>query len=66
LNITQMEILELLDTKSDSWLYEFVLGKDYTNEYMISGAIQHDIYHLGQINLIYSQLQLKNITSVRD
>ncbi len=54
---TQDILLELLETRSDSWMSEFVLGKDYTNEYMIRGLVQHDIYHLGQINMIYSQLK---------
>ncbi|GAA3513301.1 hypothetical protein GCM10022393_28870 [Aquimarina addita] len=55
INTQEMLITRLVE-KPDSWLNEFVLGKDYTNEYMIMGVIQHDIYHLGQINLIYSQL----------
>ncbi len=56
---TQHEILELLDQKPDSWMYEFVLGKDYKNEYMVLGTLQHDIYHLGQINWIYATLKRK-------
>ena len=51
---SQEEIIELLNDKPDSWLQEFVSGKDYKNEYMIQGLIQHDIYHLGQINLLFS------------
>ena len=51
---SQEDIVKLLDSKPDSWLQEFVLGKDYKNEYMIQGLVQHDIYHLGQINLLKS------------
>ncbi len=29
----------------------------YTNLHMLDGAVQHDIYHLGQINLLASILQ---------
>ncbi len=57
LNKTQELILEELDQKSDSWLNEFVLGKDYSNQYMINGLVQHDIYHLGQINMLYNMLK---------
>jgi len=54
------DILEQLNRKPDSWLYEHVLGKEYTNVYMINGLVQHDIYHLGQINVLYHQI--KNLT----
>ncbi len=57
LNKTQELILEELDQKSDSWLNESVLGKDYSNQYMINGLVQHDIYHLGQINMLYNMLK---------
>lgn len=54
---SQEVIIQLLHKKSDSWLHEFVMGKDYKNSYMIQGAVQHDIYHLGQINLLHNQLK---------
>lgn len=54
---TQNVICELLKGKLDEWKYQEVAGKAYKNEYMIRGILQHDIYHLGQINLIYSQLK---------
>jgi len=54
---TQDAIKQLLMTKPDTWMYEFVDGKDYKNEYMIMGGIQHDIYHLGQINFVFTQLK---------
>jgi len=57
LNKTQELIKRLLEDKPDSWMYELVDGKDYKNQYMMMGSIQHDIYHLGQINLIYAQLK---------
>lgn len=53
-------IKQLLMSKPDAWMYEFVDGKDYKNEYMIVGAIQHDIYHLGQINFVFNQLKNNN------
>ncbi|WP_103072449.1 DinB family protein [Aquimarina sediminis] len=54
---TQNEICEVLGAKSDSWMNKEVTGKQYKNKYMIRGVIQHDVYHLGQINMIYSQLK---------
>jgi uncharacterized damage-inducible protein DinB len=54
---TQNTITKLLATASDLWLSEPTLGKTYTNAYMMRGIMQHDTYHLGQINLIYSQLK---------
>ncbi len=52
---TQNQLISLLETKPDSWLIELVAGGKYKNEYMIRGIVPHDIYHVGQINLIYSQ-----------
>lgn len=54
---TQNIICELLLAKPDSWLNEQVAGRQYRNGYMVNGVIQHDIYHLGQINMVYSQLK---------
>ncbi len=54
---TQELLCRLVSEKPDSWLYEFAAGKDYSNEYMIRGLLQHDLYHLGQINMLYSKLK---------
>jgi len=54
---TQYTMIHLLTTKPDTWMCHLVDGKDYKNEYMIMGAIQHDIYHIGQINFLYNQLK---------
>ncbi|MUP45270.1 DinB family protein [Gramella sp. BOM4] len=50
-------ILEKID--HDDFLNEQVHGKDYTYEHLIKGLVHHDIYHLGQIGLIESQLKRK-------
>lgn len=61
---TQSKIYELLnEKKDDSYLDEKVNGKNYTFRYLLNGIIQHDIYHLGQIGLIESQLKDKKIDS---
>ena len=49
--------------ESDSVLDEKIPGKEYTYEYLIRGVIHHDIYHLGQIGLIESQLKRKELDS---
>lgn len=60
----QSEIYEYLENKGDdSYLDQKVKGKKYNFEYLIRGIIQHDIYHLGQIGLIESQLKNKEIDS---
>lgn len=55
--VAQSKIYEFLKTKQNSFLKEKVVGRDYTIEYLLQGIVQHDIYHLGQIGLIKSQLK---------
>lgn len=55
----QFRIYEILNTKDDEFLQEKVVGKNYTYDYLLRGLLQHDIYHLGQIGLIESQLKKK-------
>jgi len=60
----QSGIYELLNEKEDdSYLKENVPGRDYNFEYMLRGVIQHDIYHIGQVGLIESQLKKKEAES---
>ncbi|MDR5591512.1 DinB family protein [Christiangramia sp. SM2212] len=60
----QSKIYELLnEKKDDSYLEEKVSGKDYHFGYLLNGIIQHDIYHIGQIGLIESQLKKKEVDS---
>lgn len=55
---TQFGIYEILNAKpDDSYLEQKVSGRDYNFEYLLNGISQHDIYHLGQIGLIESQLK---------
>lgn len=55
----QQKIYEFLEQKNDEYLEEIVPGRDYDIAYLLRGIIQHDIYHLGQIGLIGSQLKLE-------
>lgn len=53
----QSQIYEILEGRDDDLLDQKVKGKDCTVEYLLRGVIQHDIYHLGQIGLIESQIE---------
>ena len=46
------EFLRHVDSLSDIDLDQQVEGSIYSKEYLIRGAIQHDIFHLGQIALL--------------
>jgi uncharacterized damage-inducible protein DinB len=49
---TQEKLMKLLETKDDFFLQSKWSGdEDY--EWLLAGLIQHDVYHLGQIGLIY-------------
>lgn len=52
LRSTQLEIIELISSKSENFLDEKVSGRDYNFSFLLSGIVQHDVYHLGQIALI--------------
>jgi uncharacterized damage-inducible protein DinB len=41
----------------DGKLEEIVPGTGYTNYFMLHGAIQHDLYHAGQIALLKKAIQ---------
>lgn len=46
------EFIRQVEALSDADLYHQVEGSIYSKEYLIRGAIQHDIFHLGQIALM--------------
>ncbi|OEK06036.1 hypothetical protein A8C32_18545 [Flavivirga aquatica] len=58
LTSTQNKLIKTLKTQNnDKLLKNMVSGRTYNFEYLIEGIIQHDIYHLGQIGLLYAQLK---------
>jgi len=58
---TQQSLCKLILSKENSWFKSDTSGRAYSNQYMLEGILQHDIYHLGQLNLVYCQiLRLKN------
>ena len=53
---TQKDLLNLLNSASDALLVQKVPGKDYRFGPILSSVAEHDIYHLGQIALVYALL----------
>ncbi len=53
---TQQVLCELIVSKEEDWFKTDTTGRTYSNQDMLEGVLQHDIYHLGQLNLLYSQL----------
>lgn len=51
---TQENLIRLLSSREDSFLDTKVPGKEEDFEFLLYGISEHDIYHLGQIGLLYS------------
>ena len=49
---SQVDILENISDKDDSWLNKQIPERKFTFAEAVNGIIQHDIYHLGQIALL--------------
>ncbi len=56
LKATQEELLGLLENFDPAKLDEPVPGAKYKYKIMLSGLVQHDIYHSGQVGLLKSLL----------
>lgn len=54
LKATQKMLNQLLSEKNDELLSMKVPGKTFNFETLLTGIVQHDIYHLGQIYLLKS------------
>ena len=54
---SQESLLRLLAEKDDSLLEQNVSDRTYNYRKLITGIIQHDIYHLGQIAFITKALK---------
>jgi uncharacterized damage-inducible protein DinB len=59
LNETQEELLRLLEQKDDALLDQHVNERQYSFRKLLTGIIQHDVYHLGQIAFITKALKEK-------
>lgn len=53
---SQQELLEALSDFEASMLDDIVPGRGYTWGFMIQGLINHDVYHMAQVNLLAKQL----------
>ncbi len=61
LTTTQKKIIEILKRqKDDKFLNSITPKREYNFKYLINGIIQHDIYHSGQIGLLYSYIIKQN------
>jgi uncharacterized damage-inducible protein DinB len=49
---TQNELLQIIGTQKDEVLDQNVEERNYTFRKLLTGIVQHDIYHLGQIAYI--------------
>jgi len=59
LNSTRQEITDFLSEREDDFIQVPWTNK-YTNRYLLTGLIEHDAYHLGQIGLIIAMLKKKD------
>ena len=54
-------LIKLLDKKTDSFLLQEYYDTDfkgyYPYQFLLTGMIQHDVYHLGQLGLILKLLE---------
>lgn len=60
LDITQRNLMKAFDQLDRDMLDELIDGRKYAYQYLLFGVIQHDIYHLGQINIIKRALKLNS------
>lgn len=49
---SQQQLINLLESKDDTFLSEQLGNTNFTREYFVAGLLHHDLYHLGQIGLI--------------
>jgi uncharacterized damage-inducible protein DinB len=52
LGSSNQALRESIKRIDDAKLEEMVTGKEHSNYFMLHGAIQHDLYHAGQISLL--------------
>jgi uncharacterized damage-inducible protein DinB len=50
------QLISELSRFNDDQLDMVIPARDYTYEFLLTGLIQHDLYHLGQISLLKSSL----------
>ena len=45
-------LIDLLKGKDDNWLSTKLPRKEFSYNFMLKGIMQHDLYHIGQVNLL--------------
>lgn len=51
---SQSQILAKLRAQTDDQFLDTITsGRSYSFEYLLEGIVQHDLYHLGQVGLLY-------------
>lgn len=61
LDDSQTELIAFLEQQDDAFL-ESIWSGNITYEWFVIGLVEHDIYHLGQIGLIYKMVIHDTIT----
>lgn len=59
------QLVELLQTKNDSFLSDQYEDQDfgghYSHSFMLEGLLHHDLYHLGQLGIVIKLIKEKRI-----
>lgn len=50
---TQLKLVQVVSERDETFLASQVPGRNYNFHFLIKGISEHDIYHLGQIALLY-------------
>ncbi|MFM2268182.1 MAG: hypothetical protein RL757_1623 [Bacteroidota bacterium] len=58
LEAQQHQILDILSEKNDDFLKQNAIQRHYSNDYLVRGMIQHDVYHLAQIQFTLKMLEI--------
>lgn len=56
-NELNKQIIDILQTKHDSFLKEIVDYREYNFRFLLHGYIQHNIYHIGQVAYLKKLLE---------
>ena len=57
LEITQNNLLKAFEQLEKNMLEKIIEGRKYSYQHLLFGIIHHDIYHLGQINIMKRALK---------
>jgi uncharacterized damage-inducible protein DinB len=52
LTLSHDELIKELESKTDAFLYEIVPGAEYDFFTLLTGIVNHDLYHTGQMSML--------------